>query len=69
VDVWAVGILTYELLVGHAPFQKHSRRATYESILTEEPVYPACLSEGAKSFMQLALSKVRRHKGFESTAP
>ncbi|GAX79690.1 hypothetical protein CEUSTIGMA_g7131.t1 [Chlamydomonas eustigma] len=57
VDVWAVGILAYELLVGHAPFQKHSRHATYESILTEEPEYPACLSEGAVSFTRLALCK------------
>ena len=33
VDVWAVGILTYELLVGYAPFEQENRRDTYECIL------------------------------------
>ena len=33
VDVWAIGVLAYELLVGYPPFERESRRVTYECIL------------------------------------
>lgn len=33
IDVWAVGILTYELLVGSAPFTGNSENQTYRNIV------------------------------------
>jgi len=57
VDVWAVGVLTYELLVGTAPFEKSTRPATYENIMGGEPEFPACMSKAARSFIKAALCK------------
>jgi len=36
-DVWAFGVLVYELLTGRRPFQGESMRATLSAVLTEEP--------------------------------
>ena len=58
VDVWAVGVLAYELMVGYAPFEQATRLATYEHILYNEPEYPPCLSDEAASFIKAALCKV-----------
>ncbi len=58
VDVWAVGILTYELLVGRPPFEKESRVETYQYIMNESPSFPPWMSEGARDFINCALAKV-----------
>ena len=39
IDIWAVGILSYELCVGQAPFSKKSQIETYENILSVEYIY------------------------------
>eukprot|EP00798_Chlamydomonas_sp_ICE-L_P005086 gene5086-34884_t len=57
VDAWAAGILAYELLVGYPPFEQESRAATYEHIMYKEPKFPAWMSDEAKSFINVALSK------------
>ncbi len=64
VDIWAVGILAYELLMGHAPFECESKLATYENILLNEPRYPLWLSSGAISFIKAVLCKVSREWWF-----
>ncbi len=65
VDVWAVGVLVYEMLVGKAPFDSGSKLATYESILSKEPAFPeGLMSAGAEDFIKTALCKVRGHLGF-----
>jgi serine/threonine protein kinase len=33
VDVWCLGILTYELLIGHAPFESQDRQKVMEGII------------------------------------
>jgi len=58
VDVWAVGILAYELLVGHPPFEQDSRMETYESIMNADPEFPAWVSPNAREFVLAALCKV-----------
>ena len=58
VDAWAVGIVAFELLVGHPPFEKKSKEETYEHIMYRAPVVPSFLSDQAKSFIVTALVKV-----------
>uniref|UniRef100_A0A8C6WLA8 Protein kinase C n=1 Tax=Neogobius melanostomus TaxID=47308 RepID=A0A8C6WLA8_9GOBI len=47
VDWWALGVLLYEMLSGHAPFEAENEDDLFESILKEEIVYPSWLSTEA----------------------
>ena len=58
VDGWAVGIVCYELLVGHPPFERESPTQTSEHIMYRAPPMPPSLSPGAKHFIVSALVKV-----------
>ncbi|MBN3307728.1 KPCL kinase, partial [Amia calva] len=44
VDWWALGVLLYEMLSGHAPFEAENEDELFESILKEEISYAAWLS-------------------------
>ncbi|GLC44089.1 hypothetical protein PLESTB_000930600 [Pleodorina starrii] len=57
VDAWAVGVLTYELLVGFPPFFDQSRTSTEDRIVHSMPAFPAGMSDEAKAFISSALSK------------
>lgn len=71
VDLWALGILAYEFLVGVPPFETASRQSTYVRISKVDYEIPAGISEEAgdligrlliKDPMQrLSLSDVLRH--------
>ncbi len=59
-----MGILTYEILVGFAPFESSSSRIqTYQNIAYNEPRYPSWLSPEAVSFIKVALIKVGMEAG------
>ena len=58
VDAWAMGILAFELIVGHPPFEKESRAATYEHIMYRKPTFPAWMTDEARDFITTALTKV-----------
>lgn len=45
VDSWAIGVLSYELLVGCPPFYSESRSATEERIFSTMPAMPEGISE------------------------
>lgn len=57
VDTWAVGVLTYELLVGFPPFIDETKTQTENKIKQCVPVYPSKLSHAARDFVGSALSK------------
>lgn len=57
VDIWAVGILAYELMTGSAPFARTSCAETYREVQTAQPRFPSWLSDSACSFIAAALCK------------
>ncbi|EAS06666.1 Serine/Threonine kinase domain protein (macronuclear) [Tetrahymena thermophila SB210] len=57
VDVWSVGILTYELLIGHAPFAAKSHDATFDQILNGELRFSGPISFEAGDFISRILER------------
>lgn len=54
VDLWCLGVLTYELLAGKAPFYHFSRKETMKRIMNVEKqaiVYPTSFSKLAVDFI------------------
>ncbi len=51
VDSWAVGVLTYELLVGCPPFADRTKVGTEHRIKSTSPAYPTMMTESAKDFV------------------
>ena len=56
VDNWCLGVLTYEFLVGHPPFESKNKDLTYERIrgleLLRKAVSSACWGLEVKSWIQ-----------------
>ena len=55
IDLWSIGILTYELLVGKPPFNDDTYKGTYKNIIDGNITYPDYLSEEAKDFISSLL--------------
>uniref|UniRef100_A0A6C0M154 Protein kinase domain-containing protein n=1 Tax=viral metagenome TaxID=1070528 RepID=A0A6C0M154_9ZZZZ len=56
IDWWGVGVLTYECLVGMAPFYSHDRIGTYNKILKLAYTIPDFVSQDAKEFIESLLT-------------
>jgi serine/threonine protein kinase len=58
-DLWSLGIIIYQLLVGSTPFKGNSEYLTFENILNEEVKFPENLdiSEDAKDLIVRLLEK------------
>lgn len=58
VDLWSLGVLCYEFLVGVPPFEDHtSYRATYKRIAQVDLHIPDYVSDMAKDLIRKVMSK------------
>lgn len=65
VDWWALGVLLYEMLSGHAPFEAENEDDLFESILNEEIVYASWLSADAVDILKAVSVCVRRQMMYD----
>uniref|UniRef100_A0AAF5RW27 Aurora kinase n=1 Tax=Wuchereria bancrofti TaxID=6293 RepID=A0AAF5RW27_WUCBA len=57
VDLWSLGVLCYELLVGRPPFESKTHDETYKLIANVKYKFPNHVSEGAKDLITKLLVK------------
>ena len=61
VDIWAIGILLFELLAGYTPFDPKIKNATeknfIDNILNKKVEFPSYFSTGAREFINFILKK------------
>lgn len=55
VDLWSVGVLCYEFLVGKPPFEAESNTDTYRRITKVDLQYPSYVSAGARNLISCLL--------------
>ena len=62
VDLWSIGVLTFELLTGSSPFFSATLEDTYIKILNLDITYPEYITESAKNFISrfLVIDPYRR---------
>uniref|UniRef100_A0A2K5JKK3 non-specific serine/threonine protein kinase n=1 Tax=Colobus angolensis palliatus TaxID=336983 RepID=A0A2K5JKK3_COLAP len=61
VDLWCIGVLCYELLVGYPPFESASHSETYRRILKVDVKFPLSMPLGARDL----ISKLLRYQPWE----
>jgi len=57
VDLWSLGILTYEFLVGKPPFESEDNNQTYKKIIRGDFHFPDQISEEARDLVRKLLVK------------
>jgi len=51
VDLWSLGVLTYEFIVGHPPFEAEEVKDTYKRIVDVDLRFPPTMSKEAKDLI------------------
>ena len=62
VDVWAAGVLMYEMLAGRRPFTGNNTLQLFQSILNASPKPIATAGSGVNAFINRALEKQRERR-------
>lgn len=57
VDVWAVGVLAWELLSGNPPFAASTIKAVHYNVVNKKIVVPADWPEVCRDFVSLCLNR------------
>ena len=57
VEVWALGVLTYEFICGEPPFQAETNKETYKRILNIDIHYPSHVAPDARDFISRLLKR------------
>ncbi|XP_061487196.1 aurora kinase A isoform X1 [Rhineura floridana] len=60
VDLWSLGVLCYEFLVGKPPFEAQTNQETYRAISRVEYKFPHFVTEGARDL----ISKLLKHNPY-----
>ncbi|KAJ7332070.1 hypothetical protein JRQ81_014250 [Phrynocephalus forsythii] len=60
VDLWSLGVLCYEFLVGKPPFEAETYQETYRAISKVEYKFPPFIAEGARDL----ISKLLKHNPY-----
>lgn len=50
-DLWALGIITYQMLAGKTPFKGYNRSETFDNILEHKYKFPASFTETTRDFI------------------
>ncbi|KAM9067864.1 aurora kinase A isoform X2 [Sarcophilus harrisii] len=61
VDLWSLGVLCYEFLVGKPPFEAETYQETYRSISKVEYKFPDFVTEGARDL----ISRLLKHNPYQ----
>jgi len=57
VDLWCLGVLTYEFLVGKPPFENEDAQLTYKKIVSVDFKFPSYVHELAQNFVTALLKR------------
>lgn len=56
VDIWSIGVLCYECLVGKPPFEAPTYEGTYERIKKVSYTFPSHVSAGARDLIKKVIT-------------